>query len=263
MSSKIELNGITMNYRTEGPDDAAVVMLSNSLLTNYGMWDDQMEALLGAGFRVLRYDTRGHGGTDAPAEPYSIALFVEDVIALLDALGIPKVHFVGLSMGGFIGQLLGALHPDRVLSLNLCDTACIMPHRDPWNHRIKIAESDGVEALIEPTLERWFTAPFHKTNQATLDKVRAMIRANSVQGYVNCAITIRDLDQCHVLADISAPTQIVVGEDDPATPLASAKLLHEGIADSVLVVLKNAAHLPNIEQRKMFNQALLEFLTKF
>ncbi len=124
-----------------------MVMLSNSLLSSYPMWDDQIEALTEK-FQVLRYDTRGHGGSDAPAEPYSIDIFVEDVVELLDGLEIEKVHFVGLSMGGFIGQLLAAKHPDRVMSLSLCDTACLMPPPSLWNDRIETAETQGVEALI-------------------------------------------------------------------------------------------------------------------
>jgi 3-oxoadipate enol-lactonase len=126
MASTLVANGISINYRLDGrkdgSPDAPVVMLSNSLLSSYPMWDDQIDALT-EDFQVLRYDTRGHGGTDAPAEPYSIDIFVEDVVGLLDGLGIERVHFVGLSMGGFIAQLLAVKHPDRVISLSLCDTA--------------------------------------------------------------------------------------------------------------------------------------------
>lgn len=264
MAQILEANGIKINYRldprNDSDPDAPVVMLSNSLLSSYPMWDDQMEVLM-EHFQVLRYDTRGHGGTDAPEGPYSIDIFVEDVIGLLDGLGIQKVHFVGLSMGGFITQLLAAKYPDRVISATLCDTACVMPPASLWNDRIETAETEGIEALISGTLERWFTAPFHSTGVEAIDKIRNMIRATGVQGYVNCCKAIRDMDQCHILADIKTPTNIIVGEDDPACPVSAAETLHAGIAGSKFVVLKNAAHLPNIEKKHEFNAALIGFLT--
>ena len=263
MAQICEANGIKINYRldprTDGNPNAPVVMLSNSLLSSYGMWDDQMDALT-EHFQVLRYDTRGHGGTDAPEGPYSIDLFVEDVIGLLDNLDIAKVHFVGLSMGGFITQLLAAKYPDRVISATLCDTACVMPPASLWNDRIKTAETEGIEALISGTLERWFTAPFHQAGAEAIDKIRDMIRATGVQGYVNCCKAIRDMDQCHLLGDIKTPTNIIVGEDDPACPVTAAEVLHAGIPGSKLVILKNAAHLPNVEKKDEFNAALVDFL---
>jgi 3-oxoadipate enol-lactonase len=256
-------NNIKINYRLDpckdGAKNAPVVMLSNSLLSSYPMWDDQIDALT-EDYQVLRYDTRGHGETDAPVEPYSIEMFVADVVGLLDELGITKVHFVGLSMGGFIGQLFAASHPDRVLSLVLCDTACVMPPASLWNERIEMAEKEGVDALINGTLQRWFTASFHKTDMAAIDKIRAMIKATGVQGYVNCSKAIRDMNQCHILGDIKAPTVVIVGADDPACPVASAETLHNGIAGSRLVILEEAAHLPNIEKKTEFNAALLGFL---
>lgn len=264
MSQIFEANGIKINYRldprNDGDANAPVVMLSNSLLSSYPMWDDQM-GVLTKHFQVLRYDTRGHGGTDAPEGPYSIDIFVEDVIGLLDGLGIQKVHFVGLSMGGFITQLLAAKYPERVISATLCDTACVMPPASLWNDRIKTAETEGIEALISGTLERWFTAPFHSTGVEAINKIRAMIKATGVQGYVNCCKAIRDMDQCHILANIKTPTNIIVGEDDPACPVSAAETLHAGIAGSKLVILKNAAHLPNIEKKDEFNTALMDFLT--
>jgi len=264
MAQICEANGIKINYRmdprNDGDPSAPVVMLSNSLLSSYPMWDDQIDALT-EHFQVLRYDTRGHGGTDAPEGPYSIDLFVADAIGLLDSLGIEKVHFVGLSMGGFIAQLIAAKYPERVISVTLCDTACVMPPASLWNDRIETAETKGVEALIDGTLERWFTAPFHRTGVEAIDKIRDMIRATGVQGYVNCCKAIRDMDQRHILADIKTPTNIIVGEDDPACPVSAAETLNAGIAGSKLVILKNAAHLPNIEKKDEFNAAMMGFLT--
>ncbi len=260
MSSTVTANGISINYRLDGPADGPVVMFSNSLISNYTMWDDQLEAITGAGYRMLRYDTRGHGGTDAPDTPYSIPMFAADAIGLLDALNIEKVHFVGLSMGGFIAQLLAANHSDRISSLALCDTACVMPPKNLWDDRIAEAEAGGTAALADATLGRWFTAPYHKSNPDEVGRVRDMINASNVTGYIGCARAIRDMSQCDVLGKIKTPTIVMVGESDPACPVASAEVLHQGIEASTLVIIKEAAHLPNIQQPDEFNSILLDFL---
>lgn len=256
----VSTNGISISYRLDGPEDGPVVMFSNSLISNYSMWDDQLAAITSAGYRMLRYDTRGHGGTDAPDTPYSIPMLAADVIGLLDALGIEKVHFVGLSMGGFIAQLLAANYSDRILSLALCDTACVMPPKHLWNDRIAEAQAGGTAALADATLGRWFTAPYHQSNPIEVGRVREMINASNVGGYVGCARAIRDMDQRDVLGKIKTPTIVVVGESDPACPVASAEVLHQGIEGSTMVIIKDAAHLPNIQQRDEFNSILLEFL---
>ncbi len=260
MSSSITANGISINYRFDGPEDGPVVMFSNSLISNYTMWDDQVEAIISAGYRMLRYDTRGHGGTDAPDIPYSITMFVADVIGLLDALSIEKVHFVGLSMGGFIAQLLAAHHSDRLLSVALCDTACVMPPEKLWNDRIAEAQIGGTAALADATLGRWFTPSYHESNPREVGLVREMINSSNVTGYIGCARAIRDMSQCDVLSKIKIPTIVIVGESDPACPVASAEVLHEGIEGSRLMIIKDSAHLPNIQKRDEFNSILLDFL---
>ena len=261
MSSKIEANGITINYQFDGPEDGPVVMFSNSLISNLTMWNDQIEAITSAGFRMLRYDQRGHGATDAPENPYSIEIFADDAVLLLDALGIDKVHFVGLSMGGFIAQQIGAKYPDRVLSLSLCDTACIMPTEKLWDDRIAEAKVGGTAALADATLGRWFTASYHESNPEEVRLVREMINASNVTGYIGCARAIRDMSQCDILDRVKAPTIVIVGEEDPACPVASAKVLHGGVKGSELVIIKDAAHLPNIQKRDEFNTTLLGFLS--
>jgi len=259
MTSRIKVNDLDIKYRIDGPDDGPVVMLSNSLMSNFTMWDEQVLPLTSA-YRVLRYDQRGHGGTGATPAPYSIDLLTEDVCGLIEALGINSVHFVGLSMGGFTGQLLAYKHPEKVLSLTLCDTACVMPPKSLWNERIDIARSKGVEALMAGTLERWFTPPFHQTGITKLAKVRNMILGTPVEGYVGCAEAISDMNLCDNLQDISVPTLIIVGEDDPACPVSAAKALYEGIPNSRLLIIPHSAHLPNIEQTEVFNKALVNFL---
>ncbi|MCK5515430.1 MAG: alpha/beta fold hydrolase, partial [Desulfobulbaceae bacterium] len=179
MVSRIKANGIDVNYRLEGLKDGPVVMLSNSLMSNYTMWDDQIEALTSK-FRVLRYDQRGHGGTQITPGPYSVELLAEDASALIEVLDLGPVHFVGLSMGGFTGQVLAVKYPEKISSLTLCDTACVMPPESVWNERIEMAGNEGLEALVDGTLERWFTPPFHQTGKEKIEKVRAMILATDV-----------------------------------------------------------------------------------
>ncbi len=259
MVQKVAANGIDIAYRFDGAEDAPIVMLSNSLMSNHTMWDPQL-AVLTESFRVLRYDTRGHGDTDAPQGPYSIKLLAEDAVALLDALGIDKVHFAGLSMGGMIAQYLGANYPERIHSLLLCDTASEMPTLEMWNDRISSALNGGITALLDGTLQRWFTAPFLKNDKAAVEKVAEMIRTTDTGGYIGCASAVRDMSQTSILSKISAPTVIIVGEDDPACTVEQSKVLAENIKGAELVVLKNAAHLSNIEQTEKFNDAMMGFL---
>lgn len=261
MAATIKANGIAINYRLDGPEDGPVVMLSNSLMSNYTMWDDQVP-MLSEKFRVLRYDQRGHGGTEVLPGPYSIELLTDDAVALTEALGIGALHFVGLSMGGFTGQLMALQYPDKVLSLVLCDTACRMPPPSLWDERIALARSNGIAALLPATLERWFTQAFREAGKAQLARVREMILGTQVAGYIGCAEAIRDMDLCDRLTAITAPTMVLVGEADPACPVSSARTLHKGIAGASLVIVPAAAHLPNIEQAAAFNRALQAFLTR-
>src|SRR5919109_1826498 len=173
----ITANGINVNYTLEGPASAPIITLSNSLASNLSMWDPQTSVLTSR-YRVLRYDTRGHGGTDAPAGPYSLDELTEDVRALLQALGITRTHFIGLSMGGMIGQIMALKYPQVLQSLVLCDTMSRVPTeaKPMWDDRIRTAETQGMESLVEPTLARWFTAPFREGRPDVIEKVRTMIR---------------------------------------------------------------------------------------
>ncbi len=261
MTQTIHANGIDIAYDLSGPEDAPVVMLSNSLMSNFTMWDDQHPALTPR-YRVLRYDQRGHGGTSTTPGPYTIELLTDDAHALAGALGIERFHFVGLSMGGFSGQMMAFRHPQSILSLTLCDTACVMPPESLWNERIEIAETEGTPGLVEGTLGRWFTPPFHETGKAQIERVKAMILATGTEGYIACCQAIRDMFLCDRLGEIRVPTHIIVGEDDPACPVSSAEVMHTGIAGSELTVIKEAAHMPNIEKTAIFNEALVGFLDR-
>ena len=260
---KITANGISINYQLEGPSGGPVVTLSHSLATNLSMWDPQMTALLSR-YRILRYDTRGHGGTDTPAGPYTLEQLAEDVRALLGAMGIARTHFIGLSMGGFIGQLLALSHPELLQSLVLCDTTSRIPPeaRPTWDERIRVAQIRGMEPHVEPTIGRWFTPPFREQRADLVNPVRAIIRGTPPQGYIGCCHAIAALDLTDHLGGVRVPTLVIVGEDDPATPVAASRTIHERIQGSELVILKSASHLSNLEQPEAFNRAVTAFLAK-
>lgn len=260
---KITANGLNINYTFDGPDNAPVVTMSNSLASNLSMWDPQIPALASR-YRVLRYDTRGHGQTDAPPGPYSLEELTEDVRALLQALGINQTHFIGLSMGGMIGQMLALKYPHMLRSLVLCDTMSRVPPdaKPMWDERIHTAETRGMEPHVETTVGRWFTAPFRQQRPDVIDKVRTMIRTTPPRGYAGCCHAIAGLNLTDRLQEITLPTLIIVGEEDPGTPVAASQVIHERIKGSELVILKSASHLSNMEQPEAFNQAVTGFLAK-
>ena len=258
---KVNSNGIGINYAVEGK--GPWVVLSHSLACNYSMWDEQASALKGR-YRVLRFDTRGHGGSDAPDGAYSLNILAEDLLGLLDGLDIDEAHFVGLSMGGMIGMTLALAHPGRLRSLVLCDTSSrIPPEAAPiWEGRIKTATGEGMEPLVEPTLQRWFTEPFYKSKKAMMKRVGQMIRATKPAGYVGCCHAIPKINLTDRLGAISCPAQIIVGEQDVGTPVAMSRAIHDAIPGSELVIIPSASHLSNLEQPELFNKALLGFLRK-
>jgi 3-oxoadipate enol-lactonase len=252
---------ITTNCELSGPPHAPVVMLSHSLGSNLHMWDPQLAVLEGR-FRVLRYDTRGHGGSDVPGDAYRLEELVADAAALLDALAIPTVHFVGLSMGGMIAQGFALSHPDRLDRLVLCDTSAFMPaEAQPIiQDRIDTARREGLAALVDSTLARWFTADYLRCKGPGVDMIHSILRSSPTAGYIGCTEAIRRLNYLDDLSRIERPTLIVVGEEDPGTPVAAARAIHERIGGSRLVILPSASHLCNIEQAQAFNSALTGFL---
>lgn len=256
-----EANGIRIHYQRSGKEGAPVVVLSHSLGSNLAMWDPQIPALE-PHFEVLRYDTRGHGESDAPKGPYTLEMLAQDALGLLDQLHIEKAHFVGLSMGGMIGQHLALSHPDRLRSLVLCDTAALVPQdaQPLWTERIATAQERGMEALVDSTLERWFTPSFLKGNSPMLATIRKAFLATPVEGYVGASEAIRGLNTIEGLSEIKVATLIMVGEDDPGTPVAASEAMHRRIQNSKLIVLPGCRHLSNVEQAALFNQHLLSFL---
>jgi len=261
---KIKVNGIHINYRIDGPDGAPWVTMSNSLATTHRMWDTQMDAFTKQ-YRVLRYDKRGHGETEVAPGPYSFDLLADDVLALLDALQITRTHFVGLSMGGMTGMTMAVRKPSVLRTLVLCDTTSKDPLEDPalWQQRIDAVRTAGsMEALVESTVARFLTPDTVKTRPEVADAVRTMVRNTPIEGYIACCQAIAKLNLTDRLPGITIPTLVVVGADDPATTVEMAKIIHQRIAGSELVILKDAAHLSNLEQADAFNEAVLGFLAR-
>ena len=262
---KIKANGIEMNYTLDGPTsgraDAPVVTLSHSLATDLSMWDPQLAALP-ARYRVLRYDTRGHGGTEVPAGAYTLEQLADDTRALLAALGITRTHWVGLSMGGMIGQTIALKTPQLFSSLVLADTSSRIPAeaKPLWEERIKTAETQGMEPLVAPTIARWFTPSFIEQRKDVVERVRGMIRSTPPRGYAGCCHAISALDLTDRLGAISIPTLIVVGAEDQGTPVAASQTMHERIKGSQLEIIKSASHLSNIEQPEAFTRSVVSFL---
>jgi 3-oxoadipate enol-lactonase len=257
----IEANGIAIHYELSGKKQAPVVVLSHSLACSRVMWWPQLE-LLEAHFRVLRYDTRGHGDSQVPPGPYTLEQLAEDAIGLLDALKIDRVHWIGLSMGGMIGQGLALNYPDRLETLVLADTAPRMPAETQpvWQERIDAARREGMPSQVQSTLERWFTGAYLQQNPPAVETIRKQILATSPTGYIGCSEAIRGLNYLDRLAEITIPTLIMVGEEDPGTPVAASQAMHSQIQHSQLVVIPQAAHLSNIEQADVFNDHLMTFL---
>jgi 3-oxoadipate enol-lactonase len=258
---RIQANGIQLHYELTGPADRPVVLLSNSLGTRPEMWDPQMQALTRR-YRVLRYDSRGHGRSDAPDGPYTIEMLADDAVGLLDALEIERVHFCGLSMGGMVGQVLGARHGDRLVTLALCSTACRLPPRELWDERIRLVSASGMAAIADAVVERWFTEAYRREPTVQLERMKRMILETPAHGYAACCAAIRDMDLGNLIPAITVPTLVIVGEDDPATPPQKAEEIQSLIPGAQLEVFPDAAHLLNIEQDVVFEAALTSLLDR-
>jgi len=258
---KLKANGIEINYEKQGR--GPVVIMSHSLACTLHMWDEQATALAGR-YTVVRFDTRGHGQSSAPEGAYSLDQMCDDLKGLLDGLGIKETHFVGLSMGGMIGQTFALKHPAMIKSLVLCDTTSRYPAAASsiWEDRIKTVSAKGMEPMVAGTLERWFTAPFRARRRDVMERVGAMIRNTPPAGYVGCCHAIPKINVTDRLKELRCPTLVIVGEEDPGTPMEMAREIHSALPGSQLAVLRSASHLSNVEQPEEFNRALLGFLDK-
>lgn len=258
---KVDANGVRINVALSGNTSGPVVLMSHSLATSLDLWSPQL-AVLEPQFSVLRYDTRGHGASDAPQGAYTLAQLADDAVAVMDAFDIEAVHWVGISMGGMIGQAVALNHAERLRSLVLCDTAAAVPPEAQalWQQRIDKARGEGMTALADETLQRWFTPPYLAKDPRGVRSIRGMILSTPVSGFIGCSEAIRQLDFLERLDDIRLPTLIIVGEQDPGTPVAISEAIHNRIKDSRLEIIPSAAHLCNVEQAEVFNQILLGFL---
>jgi 3-oxoadipate enol-lactonase len=256
---KIKANGININYQVDGAEGAPWIVFSNSLATSIAMWDEQAAALKGS-YRVLRYDQRGHGGTDAPAGRYAFDTLLADAVGLLDALGIAKAHFAGLSMGGATALGLAERHADRIDRVIVCDSPCQSTPQSAqqWEERIAIAKEKGIEALVEPTVSRWFPPETVAKNPPHLDKVRAMFRATPVNGFIGCAAALADHDYASAVTSVKQPVLFLVGEKDAPAP--AMRKLHEKLPSSRYVELPGAGHISNMDRPAEFNRAVADFL---
>jgi 3-oxoadipate enol-lactonase len=259
---KTKIKGTLINYELTGRKDAPVAAFSHSLGAAVSMWGPQMAAFE-KDFRVLRWDTRGHGESDAPAGPYSFEHLAEDFIGLLDTLEIDRVNFIGLSMGGMIGQALGIHHPDRLAKLCLSDTAALTPleGRRTWEERIAVIRKDGLAPLLDATMARWFSPAYLGTNPPMLGTIKKQFLATPPEGFIGCVGAIMDLNFLDRLQAIKVPTMVLVGEDDQGTPVSAARAIHERIAGSELCIIPGARHLPNVEKSEEFNKAVQKFFS--
>ena len=256
---KIKANGITINYQVDGPDGAPWLVLSNSLATNLTMWDPQARELSRA-FRLLRYDQRGHGASEAPAGRYPFDLLIADALALTDALEIRKAHFAGLSMGGATALGLAQQHPERLDRVIVCDSPCqsTPTSSQQWEERIVIAQKQGMDALVEPTVARWFPPEVVKANPPHVDKVRQMIRTTPANGFIGCAAALADHNYAAAFATVKRPVLFLVGEKDAAAP--PMRKLNEALPGSRYVELAGAGHISNLDQSAGFTRAVTDFL---
>jgi len=256
----IDADGCLLNVSVEGRDGGATLMLSNSLGCTLQMWEPQMEALTQM-FRVIRYDRRGHGKSSVPPGPYSMERFGRDVLAILDDLNIEKVHWCGLSMGGMVGQWLGANAPQRVNKLILSNTSAYFENKQIWNDRIKTVQEKGLQAIVGGTLERWFTKGFRAREPQKVKAIADMFLATKLEGYIGCGQAVRDMDHREVIKSIRAPTMVIAGKQDAGTTPEMGEAIQKNIPGATLKMF-DAAHIANIECGNAYTDTVLDFLKR-
>jgi len=258
---KARTNGIDTSYELHGRHGAPWLVLGHSLACSVRMWDPQIAALKGS-TRILAYDTRGHGASEAPKGAYTLEMLADDLKALLEALGVKSPHYCGLSMGGMIGQTFALKYPGVFKTLMLADTTSRYPAEawPLWQERIKLAEEKGMAPLVQPTLERWFTEAFRKSNPGPVAAIAQLIAATPVAGYAGCCHAIPKINLTARLKEIKAPLLVICGDQDPGTPPAMSREIHDNAPGSKLVMIAQAAHLSNLEQPAAFTKAVQEFL---
>ncbi len=253
-------DGCLLNVSVDGRADAPALMLSNSLGCALQMWQPQMAALTER-FRVIRYDRRGHGKSSVPSGPYSMERFGTDALAILDHLKVEKTHWCGLSMGGMVGQWLGANAPDKFNRIVLSNTSCYYPDPTNWLNRIKAVKQGGIKAVADTVIAGWLTPDFREREPQTTANMKAMLIATPVEGYLACCEALSTLDQRALLPKIKSPTLVIAGQHDMATPAAAGEFIRDNIAGANLTIL-DAAHISNVERVDAFTEAVIGFLTQ-
>jgi len=253
-----DLQDARIHYTLDGPAGRPVLAFSNSLGADFSMWDFQA-AEFQKSFRILRYDTRGHGKSSVTPGPYSIAQLGKDVLGLLDALHLQQIHFCGLSMGGMIGMWLAVNAPERLGKLMLCNTGAKIGTAEVWRARIEAVRTGGMKAIAPGVMERWFTPAFRAKNSALVARVQKTLEETDSDGYIACCAAVRDFDFRDQLGAISVRTLVVSGAHDPSTPSADGKFLSQHIRGAKYAE-PNAAHLSNMEDGDRFNQEVGAFL---
>jgi 3-oxoadipate enol-lactonase/4-carboxymuconolactone decarboxylase len=255
---RIKANGVDLHYRLEGREGAPVVAFSNSLGTTLAMWDAQETALSGA-FRCLRYDTRGHGRSQVTEPGFSVDDLAEDLAGLLAALGIPRAHVVGLSLGGMTGQVLAVLHPEKVDRLVLVATSAYMPPQDLWQERADLVQAQGMAVIADNVIKRWFTAPEQASAGAEATR-RILVEGIDPRGYANCCLAIGKMDLRPRIGAIKAPTLVISGAQDPATPIAMGEEIAHLVPGAAFAVVPDAAHLIAVERPEALTAQIARFL---
>lgn len=254
----IDANGCPINVQVEGSDDAPVLVLSNSLGTNLGMWDRQAKDWV-KHYRLVRYDRRGHGKSGVPVGPYNMEMLGRDVLAILDALGIEKANWCGLSMGGMVGQWLAANAPDRFNKMIFSNCTDYYPDKTPWNDRIKLVREKGLAAIVSGNMERWFTKAYRDSHPDVMADFTKNFLATNLDGYIACGEAVRDMDHRELLPKIKVPVLIIAGRHDPATSLAMGESMQARIPGAKIAVLE-AAHISNVETGQVYTDTVHNFL---
>jgi 3-oxoadipate enol-lactonase len=254
----IDIGACVVYVAIDGPNKAPPLMLSNSLGSDMTMWEPQMAAF-SKYFRVIRYDSRGHGKSSAPQGPYTIERLGHDAIAVLDNLGIEKTNWCGLSMGGMVGQWLGAQAPSRVEKLILSNTTSYYSDKQSWTDRIEFVRANGIQAMAARSMERWFSPEFRERESIAVARASEMLVATNPDGYTASCAAVRDMDHRGLLSAIHTPTLVIAGLLDLAAPIQAHQFIRDHVPNAKLLVL-NASHLSNIEQPKEYAGAVLQFL---
>jgi 3-oxoadipate enol-lactonase len=254
----VQSNGCPIHYEVEGAQDKPVLMFCNSLGTTLHMWDGQMPEVL-KHFRVVRYDRRGHGKSGVPNGPYTMEMLGRDALAVMDAAGVDKINWCGLSMGGMVGMWLGANAPQRCNRLILSNTSAYFENKQIWNDRIALVKEKGLTAIVGGTLERWFTKDFRDREPAKVKSIADMFLATKLEGYIACGQAVRDMDHREIIKKITAPTMIIAGKQDAGTTVEMAELIRKSIPGASMTLF-DAAHIATVECEHDYTEAVLGFL---